>query len=93
MLLFTTHVFAAFFSDLLICQNAVTAAVWTCKNHGQGAVSHNGIFTSLFRSALLRNLVTLTPFMFCLQDDGWLMGILELSGIKGVFPANFTKKM
>ncbi|XP_068670145.1 myc box-dependent-interacting protein 1-like [Montipora foliosa] len=27
------------------------------------------------------------------QDEGWLMGILELSGIKGVFPANFTKKM
>ncbi|CAH3145530.1 unnamed protein product [Porites lobata] len=25
------------------------------------------------------------------QDEGWLMGILELSGIKGVFPANFTK--
>ncbi|XP_022804434.1 myc box-dependent-interacting protein 1-like [Stylophora pistillata] len=27
------------------------------------------------------------------QDEGWLLGILELSGIKGVFPANFTKKI
>jgi len=27
------------------------------------------------------------------QDEGWLMGILELSGIKGVFPANFTKRI
>lgn len=27
------------------------------------------------------------------QDEGWLLGILELSGIKGVFPANFTKRI
>ena len=30
---------------------------------------------------------------FVLQDEGWLLGILELSGIKGVFPANFTKRI
>lgn len=30
---------------------------------------------------------------FFLQDEGWLLGILELSGIKGVFPANFTKRI
>ncbi|KAJ7391881.1 hypothetical protein OS493_016171 [Desmophyllum pertusum] len=27
------------------------------------------------------------------QDEGWLFGVLELSGIKGVFPANFTKRI
>eukprot|EP00794_Sanderia_malayensis_P003293 gene3292-3776_t len=27
------------------------------------------------------------------QDDGWLMGILDAGGTKGVFPENFTKRM
>lgn len=38
-----------------------------------------------------------TNMVFCIcflpQDEGWLLGILELSGIKGVFPANFTKRI
>ncbi|XP_031566241.1 myc box-dependent-interacting protein 1-like [Actinia tenebrosa] len=25
------------------------------------------------------------------QDEGWLLGIMETSGLKGVFPANFTQ--
>jgi len=27
------------------------------------------------------------------QDEGWLMGILDDSGLKGVFPENFTKRL
>ena len=27
------------------------------------------------------------------EDDGWLMGIIVKTGRKGVFPANFTKKV
>lgn len=27
------------------------------------------------------------------QDEGWLMGIRESNGQKGVFPANFTKRL
>eukprot|EP00795_Rhopilema_esculentum_P014182 gene14182-5187_t len=27
------------------------------------------------------------------QDEGWLMGILDSSGLKGVFPENFTKRI
>uniref|UniRef100_A0A5S6QLU1 SH3 domain-containing GRB2-like protein n=1 Tax=Trichuris muris TaxID=70415 RepID=A0A5S6QLU1_TRIMR len=27
------------------------------------------------------------------QDDGWLMGVKEVTGQKGVFPANFTKPL
>lgn len=27
------------------------------------------------------------------QDDGWLYGIKEVDGTKGVFPANFTKRL
>lgn len=27
------------------------------------------------------------------QDEGWLMGIIDSSGLKGVFPENFTKRL
>ena len=79
---------AAFFNDLLICQNSLLQLLNAHEN-----ISQNGIFTAYFTSSLLQSLVTLIPCMFCLQDEGWLMGILELSGIKGVFPANFTKRI
>ena len=79
---------AAFFNDLLICQNSLLQLLYAPEN-----ISQNGIFTAYFRSSLLQSFVTLIPCMFCLQDEGWLMGILELSGIKGVFPANFTKRI
>ena len=30
---------------------------------------------------------------FYFQDEGWLMGIKESTGARGVFPANFTKQI
>ncbi|XP_075750080.1 amphiphysin isoform X4 [Rhipicephalus microplus] len=32
-----------------------------------------------------------SSFMFILQEEGWLMGIKESTGEKGLFPANFTR--
>jgi hypothetical protein len=29
----------------------------------------------------------------CLQEEGWLMGIKESTGEKGMFPANFTRPL
>lgn len=31
--------------------------------------------------------------MFCFQEEGWLMGVKENSGEKGMFPANFTRPL
>lgn len=40
------------------------------------------------------------PLGFCVQDDGWLMGVKESHweqnkdiSVKGVFPENFTQKV
>jgi len=35
------------------------------------------------------------PYSFFLvfsQEEGWLTGMVLTSGVKGIFPANFTKK-
>ena len=31
--------------------------------------------------------------MLCLQEEGWLMGRIDSTGVKGVFPFNFTKRL
>ena len=44
-----------------------------------------------------RNLAGNPRFNLCfpttLQEEGWLMGIKEANGQKGMFPANFTRPM
>ena len=30
---------------------------------------------------------------FLLQEEGWLMGVMQSTGQKGMFPANFTRPM
>ena len=32
-------------------------------------------------------------FLFLIQEEGWLMGVMESTGQKGMFPANFTRPM
>lgn len=39
-------------------------------------------------------LISLIPSLFLpLQEEGWLMGIKESTGEKGMFPANFTRPL
>jgi hypothetical protein len=35
----------------------------------------------------------LSVFFTLLQEEGWLMGVKEGSGEKGMFPANFTRPL
>jgi hypothetical protein len=37
--------------------------------------------------------VTFDEEMLLLQEEGWLMGVKEGSGEKGMFPANFTRPL
>ena len=32
-------------------------------------------------------------FFLTLQEEGWLTGVVLSSGVKGVFPANFTRPL
>lgn len=37
--------------------------------------------------------VTIVKKIVCFQEEGWLMGVKENSGEKGMFPANFTRPL
>ena len=46
-----------------------------------------------FRSKVKTTALLKTEFPTTLQEEGWLMGIKEANGQKGMFPANFTRPM
>ena len=35
----------------------------------------------------------ITRFYISLQEDGWATGVILMTGVKGIFPENFTKKL
>lgn len=52
-------------------------------------ITDDGEFT---KPSLAGNFSLKTKFL-TLQEEGWLMGIKEANGQKGMFPANFTRPM
>jgi hypothetical protein len=45
----------------------------------------------LFLEILQKKTACNKLFLFFLQEEGWLMGVKDSTGQKGLFPANFTK--
>ena len=47
------------------------------------------LFESTFKCIFPLNF----DFFLLLQEEGWLMGVMQSTGQKGMFPANFTRPM